>query len=334
MRTFPFFLILTGILGAEESFISTQKDCELVFPHPVQKVLSLNHEGNCIGGRVSGWSRLSGRIQIQNQEYDFEFEGLILKGRATQICKLNLKNLFTHHGRFDGWAFSEGLRHYPLKGQTLQGYFTHGYLNGSGKMDNAPGDHYEGQFLKDIMEGQGILSYANGDVYRGQFQSGLPQGSGQLFKKSGDVLTGQFFEGKPHGNIHFQTASLHEIYIGEMKRGYRSGQGRLETMDSSCFGQFRDNVLNGEASCSGSAGEVRGQFRDGILIQGSHQLPYGIRLEGKFNGMNQGQGELVLPSGKKIPGSWSGSFFQTRTGDSIELNPVGIERFNQPKAPF
>lgn len=333
MRGILFFLFL-GILKAQEPFLTTDQGCQLIFPHPVQKVLSLNHKGNCIGGKASGWSQLSGKIQYQNREYSFEFEGLFLKGKATQICKLNLKNLFTHHGRFDGWATSEGLRHYLLEGLTLQGYFTHGYLNGSGIMDNALGDHYEGQFLQDIMQGQGTLSYANGDIYRGQFQNGLSQGSGQLIKKSGDVLTGQFFEGLPHGNVHFQTASLAEMYTGEMKRGYRNGQGRLETINSSCLGQFLDHLLHGQASCSGADGEIRGLFKEGRLTQGSRQFPYGIRLEGKFNGLDQGEGELVLPSGKRISGSWNGSFFQTRTGDSIELTPTGIEKFHQPKAPF
>ena len=84
------------------------------------------------------------------------------------------------------------------RGETYEGHFVAGRLEGRGKWNDAHGVHYEGQFQGSARSGAGTFS-AYGMVDEGLF-SGAHQymnGPGKRTFSNGDVLTGNFVEFPP-----------------------------------------------------------------------------------------------------------------------------------------
>ncbi len=76
-------------------------------------------------------------------------------------------------------------------------------FTGSGKFIFKNGDSYNGAWLKGKMDGQGTYTWKNGDVYKGAFLEGLMEGRGTLAYANGDRYIGTWEDNQMQGRGHY-----------------------------------------------------------------------------------------------------------------------------------
>lgn len=76
-------------------------------------------------------------------------------------------------------------------------------FTGSGKFIFKNGDSYNGAWFKGKMDGQGSYTWKNGDVYKGAFLEGEMEGRGSLTFANGDRYIGTWEANKMQGRGHY-----------------------------------------------------------------------------------------------------------------------------------
>ena len=71
--------------------------------------------------------------------------------------------------------------------------------NGKGKLVYPNGDTYEGDFVNGSLEGEGVFINVNYGVYQGQFSKNVRNGSGSFAFKTGDSYQGDWKNDKRDG---------------------------------------------------------------------------------------------------------------------------------------
>ena len=164
---------------------------------------------------------------------------------------------------FTGWGI-KCLRN----GETFEGKFINGELNGKGIFKNGKniyegdfvnnqrygkGDlttekyHYKGEFKNNKLEGQGVIDFfEGGQRYEGTFSGNNINGKGTYKWKNGDIYIGDVKDGKLDGFGKF-IFSDGKIYEGEYRNDIREGKGKLTIPDGKSYeGNFVNGELDGE----------------------------------------------------------------------------------------
>lgn len=106
------------------------------------------------------------------------------------------------------------------------------------------------------MTGHGIYCDEEGNIYEGDFLNGNFHGYGQLTYSNGDVYIGSFFKNKKEGkgilkkgynnnndNNNSNEIVKKEIYDGNFKNDFKSGDGILIIDDCKYEGIFENDIL-------------------------------------------------------------------------------------------
>jgi len=188
------------------------------------------------------------------------------------------------NGKFTGWG-----KQYLRNGETYEGKFINGVLNGIGIftnkdnkyvgefsnwLKNGKGElfgkkyHYKGEFKDDKFHGKGVLEFlVEGNVYEGDFQNGEMKGKGIFKLKNGDIYEGEFDKNKFHGKGVY-SYSNGKIYDGEYVNGIKNGHGKLSFPNGQVFeGNFNKGVLDGEVILEKDGKKTKYIFSEGNQIK-------------------------------------------------------------------
>ena len=88
---------------------------------------------------------------------------------------------------------------YEATGDTYEGDWVEGNIEGEGKFSFSNGDIFAGEFKDNAMT-SGVLSKANGEEYAGDFVEDLFDGYSLYKWPNGDTYCGDFHKGKKHGD--------------------------------------------------------------------------------------------------------------------------------------
>jgi hypothetical protein len=127
------------------------------------------------------------------------------------------------------------------KGDTQEGEWDNGNLNGYGIYTHASRNKYVGNFQDGLKHGKGKYLYVDGGTYAGDWLNDKQNGQGTYIHANESMYVGDFKDAKPHGRgIYFTTSG--EIFDGEFKDGKWEGQGILTFHDGSKIeGIWRNN---------------------------------------------------------------------------------------------
>lgn len=220
-----------------------------------------------------------------------------------------------------------------FQGNTFEGQFTAGRLNGLGKI-TGPNEMalLEGEFLENQLSGPGAVSFPG---FKGmQILTQLRQSKGKIhtLRSDGKLLEVKSYEGglkmSDSGLVThepFEIRELCEIWGGGRSIGYLfhlpcvtqyfnpngslfEGQGTLKSNKATLEGQFRNGLLDGQGKITRSNGTIlEGQFQDGQLNgRGKISKSDGRTWEGLFRngkplftepgktGLFEGEGNFVF----------------------------------------
>lgn len=152
------------------------------------------------------------------------------------------------------------------------------------------------------------LTSLEGKIYIGELKDGQYNGMGTLTSPDGSKYVGEFKNGKFDGQGIFTDGT--EKHVGEFKNDLYNGIGyntycyesvnEISDETVTCFGQYKDGVLNGPGIETWSNGSrYEGEFKDGRYNgQGILTFPDILKYEGEFrNSEYNGNGTMIYASG-------------------------------------
>jgi len=102
-------------------------------------------------------------------------------------------------GMRDGRPHGKGKLAYR-SGESFEGEWSAGYMNGTGIHLDGAGNRYEGAFVNGAASGEGRYMARNGAIYRGGFRDGLRHGKGTMRLAGGTVYEGEWRNGVEIGS--------------------------------------------------------------------------------------------------------------------------------------
>lgn len=117
--------------------------------------------------------------------------------------------------------FGHGCVKWPT-GDSYEGQFTSGELQGHGAFLYADGGRYVGEWLASERHGEGTMFYTGGAEYRGTWRRGKRHGRGDLFYADGSWFRGSYKEDILHGYGSYVSASG-DRFEGGYEQGQRHG---------------------------------------------------------------------------------------------------------------
>eukprot|EP00746_Dinoflagellata_sp_MGD_P030920 gnl/MRDRNA2_/MRDRNA2_173422_c0_seq1.p1 gnl/MRDRNA2_/MRDRNA2_173422_c0~~gnl/MRDRNA2_/MRDRNA2_173422_c0_seq1.p1 ORF type:complete len:753 (+),score=118.22 gnl/MRDRNA2_/MRDRNA2_173422_c0_seq1:171-2429(+) len=208
---------------------------------------------------------------------------------------------------FDGQMQGEG--HYKwIDGSEYVGQFHEGCMWGYGEKKCLDGRVCRGEWRKDKMWGEGEVVWPSGESYAGQFRKGVFHGKGTRIWPSGDKYTGDFRNGNEEGRGVFWSALEGWSYVGQWLHGQMSGEGAVRWPNEIQYeGQWQNSQRHGFGRLSWPEGSVyEGQFAENCIAgRGKKVLTDGSWYEGQFeNGAQHGEGKFHWPDGTEFEGIW------------------------------
>lgn len=211
-------------------------------------------------------------------------------------------------------------------GALYQGDMDNNLLHGSGHLTWPNGNTFDGEFVAGVMQGYGEYQGIDGEQYQGMYENGLRHGAGEL-QRQDYQFSGWFEEGQPRrGEVTAKAFSyqgeinnnqLHgegsltladgERYSGQFKHDKYHGQGRLELPSGGIYiGEFKQGQFDGVGTYTDGEYKYIGQFQQGQLTgQGLFSGPGKERYKGRFeNWLYQGEGELRNQDGSVYVGEF------------------------------
>jgi hypothetical protein len=186
--------------------------------------------------------------------------------------------------QFTGWG-----RKSMRNGDTLEGKFINGELNGKGIFKNKDGTyvgdfensvrsgkgelttknyHYMGDFKNNKLNGIGIIDFStDGHRYEGQFENNEITGKGVYKWKNGEIYEGQMKKGKMdgYGKYIFEDG---KIYEGEYVNGIKQGRGKLIYPSNIIYeGLFENGVPHGEGFYTKNGHTSKVMFNNGEFVK-------------------------------------------------------------------
>ena len=163
-------------------------------------------------------------VQIYNGEmnYDNQRHG---EGKLTTTKFVRLGTW--RNDKFTGWGIES-----KRNGESLEGRYVNGLVNGKGIFINKEGDKYIGDFIdsrkffNNQMNGFGIFKWNNGDSYEGEMINGKMHGNGKYKYNNGLIYEGKYSNGTKngHGKLIYPDG---KIFEGEFVNGYPQGKEYL-----------------------------------------------------------------------------------------------------------
>ena len=154
-------------------------------------------EGEFEAGKLNGQG-------IENSE-KLKYEGEFLKGLKNGEGKLVSQNEKFTGSFLKDKKHGNGIVRYLKDGNTYEGEFANGKLNGIGCFMWKNGESYTGNFVNNEMHGKGLYEWTNGDVYEGDYEKGLKSGKGKMIWYDGKIFEGEFMNNKPVGEARFSS---------------------------------------------------------------------------------------------------------------------------------
>jgi len=163
-----------------------------------------------------------------------------------------------------------------------------------------------------------------------------------LHSKLDSFYTGQCKDGLAHGK---GTAIAEDIYQGEFKNGYPSGQGRYiwERGKKTYKGHFKDGKLHGKGKLIFKRNNEKDSIVKGKWINGemtkriTKEDPYKVirqKSVNKINIYNEGSGNAVYVYFKRYGGSSNDYYIQTVDVSSgfkrLDSNPIEVKTVEFP----
>ena len=177
------------------------------------------------------------------------------------------------------------------------GEYVEGSRDGRGTFSLGNGTEIEGDFEEGEFVGDAVVRYGNGDVYQGGFGGGERNGLGEFTSTgarykgewrngarhgtglwedfiTGKVIEGAFEDNKPHGKCEVRSLETGDlVYVGEMKKGLMSGNGKLMRDRYSYEGEFEPEVFHGEGELVHKNGyRYKGTFKEGNTVLTANKL--------------------------------------------------------------
>ena len=199
-------------------------------------------------------------VQIYNGEmnYDNQRHG---EGKLTTTKFVRLGTW--RNDKFTGWGIES-----KRNGESLEGRYVNGLVNGKGIFINKEGDKYIGDFIdsrkhgkgelvtKNIryigefknnkMDGKEKIKFIEGHEYEGEFFNNQMNGFGIFKWNNGDSYEGEMINGKMHGNGKYKYNNG-LIYEGKYSNGTKNGHGKLIYPDGKIFeGEFVNGYPQGK----------------------------------------------------------------------------------------
>lgn len=126
----------------------------------------------------------------------------------------------------------DGIGTYDTPTYTYEGDFSHGKIEGMGKIVyKGKGDYYEGSFRDGELEGRGVFHFNNGDVYEGTMREGKMDGRGIYKYRNGDVYEGEYFNNKKEGQ-GVLTSADGKVWRGEFIGGKRVKNSKTQSVNN------------------------------------------------------------------------------------------------------
>jgi hypothetical protein len=149
------------------------------------------YEGNYKNGELNG----KGRIITENAVYNGDVVSNKKEGNG-----IYTKEKEEYDGSFKNNK-KEGLGKITFlkTGDTYEGYFKEGKMNGQGTFKWKNGDKYVGDVVNGVFHGKGIYYWKEGTVYDGDYNEGVRKGQGKLTWTNGKYYEGSFENNQPHG---------------------------------------------------------------------------------------------------------------------------------------
>lgn len=180
---------------------------------------------------------------FHNEEGQFKgdrVEGQFLNGEISKGTYF-----FSNGSKYSG-TFKDGLRHgfgkeFIASGDSYEGIYSNGIIQGKGTYIWSNGDKYVGSFHNARRNGFGIAYFAK-ERFEGNFKDDEYHGVGTYFHASGDVSTAEYILGKRSG-LGIYLFKNGEKYVGEYLNDKRDGLGILYGVNSNIVseGIWRDN---------------------------------------------------------------------------------------------
>jgi hypothetical protein len=213
-------------------------------------------------------------------------------------------------------------------GDKYIGDFKANYITGKGTLIYKDGRSYEGDFFQNQFEGTGMLVYSDGSKYNGDWKAGKRNGKGKYtsannFEYEGDFVN-DLYDGK--GIMSWTRGSQWQgdKYIGDFKKGQRSGKGKYVfangTIEEGDFenGKFINPLskpwtcISGD--CQNGIGTYNyssenetytGQFKNGYANgEGTYKNRDGIYKGKVFRQDRDGFGTFTDLNGYSYTGNW------------------------------
>lgn len=179
-------------------------------------------------------------------------------------------------------------------GETVEGFFENGKVNGIATHTLSNGNYYIGNFKDDYYDGYGIYSWKSEEmIYYGNWQKVLQNGYGYQLKNSKAVVAGYYTNGKLTRDM-LTYDYTNNIYKNNCAGDCANGFGQYKYSDSSWYyGFFKDGKLHYVGAFKNDAGLYMGEFKTNRM-EGMGTLRYkasGEYYVGEFaNGSLNGKG--------------------------------------------
>lgn len=260
-----------------------------------------------------------------------------MKGHKKKLClrksTLELPDGVYEGSLYDGRPCGEG--RLTCADRTYFGEFSEGKKEGYGVEIETNGTTYKGQWASNKFHGRGSLTKSDGSIYEGTFYCGKLHGNANIKTKThtyiggmchgsyhgtGELVfergtyTGQFLYGLQHGTGRM-TYKNGDIYLGQWKRGLRSGIGTLSALDWTYTGHWSRDMRSGNGRfVSEVSGIYEGYWkRDLRHNQGIQTYKDGVTYVGGWSrGRKTGHGVQEWPNGDKYTGFWMNDLYNGR----------------------
>ncbi len=195
-------------------------------------------------------------VQIYNGEmnYDNQRHG---EGKLTTTKYVRIGEW--RNDKFTGWGI-EARRN----GESIEGRFVNGLINGKGIFMNSDGDKYIGDFVDSRRHGEGEFISKN-IKYVGEFKNNKMDGKGKIkFTQEGHEYEGEFYNNQMNGYGIFKWSNG-DIYEGEMVNGKMHGNGKYKYNNGLIYeGGYANGTKNGHGKLIYPNGKTfEGSFENG-----------------------------------------------------------------------
>lgn len=293
--------VLAQVVADAPAWFVSPSGCKFLNPGKEPTALSIQWDGECVDGFVSG----RGELKVEGRP--MVYRGEFANGRIT-TGTMQLGMLF-YEGEFvENAPHGRGAMTLP-DGLVGSGSFEQGRPTGREFELKWPnGARYRGDVGQHLaMDGTGTLTYSDGTTYEGQFRNGRLEGNGVLKSAAGGIRSGAFIDGRLHGkgSIHYQNGAHYE---GELRADLPEGQGRLTHANG---GFYEGAFVGGHSQGKGKLKYGTGDTYEGDFLAGE---PHGTGVfrnvsgdvyDGQFvSGKRHGTGRLTFSIGDVWEGEW------------------------------